>query len=170
MIKTQLDKQHHPKRNWTQEIISTTFFALSGKNSLTQLFGIILLLSGLWACTSTPEKGMVNSSKETSMSQVTFEDIDSTTFESLMNQESVVMLDVRTLAEVNAGAIEGAMHLDFYQSDFESKLSMLDKDITYLLYCRSGNRSSQASALMVERLGFKNVKNLIGGYQAWANQ
>jgi rhodanese-related sulfurtransferase len=87
-----------------------------------------------------------------------------------MEQDSVIILDVRTLAEVNAGAIESAIHLDFYQSDFQDKLSLLDKNSTYLVYCRSGNRSSQASALMTERLGFKDVKNLLGGYQAWAKQ
>ena len=170
MIKTQLEELLHSKRSWTQVIISTKFLAITGKHSINKLFGIALLFSGLWACTSTPEKGMDNDSKEVLESQVTLEDIDRTTFESLMNQDSVVILDVRTLAEVNAGAIEGAMHLDFYQSDFESKLNLLDKDFTYLLYCRSGNRSSQASALMVEQLDFKNVKNLIGGYQLWANQ
>ena len=46
----------------------------------------------------------------------------------------------------------------------------ITKSSTYLVYCRSGNRSSQVSALMTERLGFKDVKNLLGGYQAWAKQ
>ena len=72
-----------------------------------------------------PQKGMENASQETPISQGTFEDIDITTFGSLMNQNSVVILDVRTLAEDNGGH-RGAMHLYFYQSDFEAILSLLD--------------------------------------------
>ncbi|MDZ7680804.1 MAG: rhodanese-like domain-containing protein [Fodinibius sp.] len=43
------------------------------------------------------------------------------------------------------------------------QLKSLDKDKTYYLYCRTGNRSGQAAELMVEN-GFDNVYN-IGGYQ-----
>lgn len=35
-----------------------------------------------------------------------------------------------------------------------------------ILYCRSGNRSGQ-SALILEQLGFANVKNLVGGMLGW---
>ncbi len=168
--------QHRPKEHpvfkpkWTEQFISSYVLRLPTKNSFMRLFGIALLVNGLLACTSTPEKGMDNASDVTQAMQGTVDDVDVTTFAALMEQDSVIILDVRTLAEVNAGAIEGAIHLDFYQPDFQEKLSVLDKNSTYLVYCRSGNRSSQASELMMERLGFKDVKNLIGGYQAWAKQ
>ena len=51
-------------------------------------------------------------------------------------------------------------------------LSMQTEDLEYLkneeviCYCRSGNRSGQA-AIVLEQLGFTNVKNLIGGMLAW---
>ena len=40
------------------------------------------------------------------------------------------------------------------------------KDEEVICYCRSGNRSMQAS-LMLETYGFKNVKNLTGGMLEW---
>jgi rhodanese-related sulfurtransferase len=40
------------------------------------------------------------------------------------------------------------------------------KDEEVICYCRSGNRSGQA-ALILETLGFTNVKNLAGGMLAW---
>ena len=40
------------------------------------------------------------------------------------------------------------------------------RDDEVILYCRSGNRSGQAT-LILEQLGFQNVKNLVGGMLAW---
>lgn len=48
------------------------------------------------------------------------------------------------------------------QADFEEKIKALDKDKTYYVYCRSGNRSSTASSLMAE-LGFTKVYNIKDG-------
>jgi len=170
MTKQRIKDQLASKLICTDTLILSSFTNLPKPNLFARFFGLVFLLNGLLACTSTTEKGIGNTSEHSQAMQSTIEDIDVTTFAALMEQDSVIILDVRTLAEVNAGAIEGAIHLDFYQSDFQDKLSLLDKNSTYLVYCRSGNRSSQASALMTERLGFKDVKNLLGGYQAWAKQ
>ena len=40
------------------------------------------------------------------------------------------------------------------------------KDEEVILYCRSGNRSGQA-CLILDTLGFRNTKNLVGGMNAW---
>jgi rhodanese-related sulfurtransferase len=78
---------------------------------------------------------------------------------------SAVLLDVRTAGEVAEGALPGAVHLDFFDYDFMEKASQLDKDKTYYLYCRSGNRSAQACHFMAAK-GYK-VHNLVGGIMAW---
>ncbi|ASZ12003.1 rhodanese-like domain-containing protein [Chitinophaga pendula] len=43
------------------------------------------------------------------------------------------------------------------------------KDEEVILYCRSGNRSGQA-AMLLETMGFSNVKNLVGGMMNWEEQ
>jgi rhodanese-related sulfurtransferase len=77
-----------------------------------------------------------------------------------------ILLDVRTPGEYNKGHIPGAKLLDFHQRDFIKRLKTLDRDKTYLLYCRTGNRSGRTLTLM-EKLGFKQVAHLAGGVVAW---
>ena len=77
-----------------------------------------------------------------------------------------VILDVRTKEEVDAGYIENAINIDFYSDTFREELNKLDKDKKYLIYCRSGNRSGQALAIMKE-LSFKEVYNMVGGIDEW---
>jgi len=77
-----------------------------------------------------------------------------------------VILDIRTPDEFNSGRIAGSVNLDFYESDFASELDKLDKDMTYFVYCNSGNRSGSAMGTMRD-LGFTDVYDLDGGIQAW---
>ena len=78
----------------------------------------------------------------------------------------LVILDVRTPEEFDEGHIDGATMLDFYRADFGAQLATLDPDAPYVLYCRSGNRSGQARAMMAE-LGFSTVDDIDGGILAW---
>lgn len=73
--------------------------------------------------------------------------------------EDTVVLDVRTPAEYAAGHLEGAILLDLNGGEFAAALPGLDADTEYVVYCRSGNRSGQAVAMMKER-GITKVTNL----------
>lgn len=86
--------------------------------------------------------------------------------QSMAEQENVVLLDVRTPGEVAEGKIEGAIAIDFFANDFQTKVNALDKDKNYFVYCRSGQRSGQACQMM-DQLGFKSLVNLDGGFLAW---
>ncbi|NBC26150.1 MAG: rhodanese-like domain-containing protein [Bacteroidetes bacterium] len=74
-----------------------------------------------------------------------------------------IIIDVRTPAEYRKGHLAVAdLQYDFNSGEFEEKVDELDKDRTYYLYCRSGNRSGKAAEMMKTR-GFEDVHN-IGGY------
>lgn len=72
------------------------------------------------------------------------------------------VIDVRTPAEFAEGHLEGAVNIDWQDAGFADAVSALDKDGTYVIYCRSGNRSAQAIDAMTS-MGFTDLTNA-GGY------
>jgi rhodanese-related sulfurtransferase len=95
-------------------------------------------------------------------------DLSVTEFSSKITEPGVVILDVRTPAEFAEGFIEGARLINFQSGNFENQIATLDKNSTYAVYCRSGNRSGQAVKVMQDA-GFTNVFNMNGGVIEWAN-
>lgn len=90
--------------------------------------------------------------------------------EQLQNDENAYVLDVRTEDEVAEGQIPNANHIDIYLGQgFIDELQKLDQSKNYYVYCRSGNRSGQACAIM-NSIGFKNAYNLEGGFMNWEGE
>lgn len=122
------------------------------KKIILSLSVLTLLLTGC-ATTST-------------QSTTAFTSISQLQFESLQTQGAVV-IDLRTPAEIASGKIaEDAIEINYYDEDFSAQLAELDPEQTYLLYCRSGNRSGKALTQM-EDLGFTEAYDLKGGISAW---
>ncbi len=97
----------------------------------------------------------------------TLETVDPASAATVIAEEpGVVVLDIRTPEEYAQGAIEGAVNIDFYASDFAAQLDQLDKDTPYVVYCRSGNRSDQAMDTFAD-LGFTDVTEIEGGLVSW---
>lgn len=88
------------------------------------------------------------------------------TIENNLSNPKFTILDVRTTGEYFPEHIEGAVYRDFYATDFQLQLDSLDKSRTFLIYCRSGNRSGQTLTMM-EDLGFQTVYNMLGGMSSW---
>jgi rhodanese-related sulfurtransferase len=95
-------------------------------------------------------------------------DLSVTEFSAKVAEAGVITLDVRTPSEFAEGFIEGARLIDFQSGNFENEIAALDKNATYAVYCRSGNRSGQAVKVMQDA-GFSNVFNMNGGVIEWAN-
>ena len=81
----------------------------------------------------------------------------------------LVVLDIRTPEEFTQARLADAMLVDFYEDDFAAQLDTLDKNVPYVMYCNSGNRSSEAVKTM-EDLGFVEVYEIDGGIVNWYDQ
>lgn len=93
-------------------------------------------------------------------------DLDSAAFAEQLRNEDVVLLDVRTPEEYEFGHIDGAELINIADPAFPERVNELDRDKTYLVYCRSGNRSWTAGQFMIQ-LGFSHVYNLAEGIISW---
>ena len=79
---------------------------------------------------------------------------------------NIAILDVRTAKEFADGHVAGAVNIDVNQADFAQKIDQLDRSKTYIVYCRSGRRSSKAVGIMATK-GFKNLYNVSDGFVGW---
>ncbi len=77
-----------------------------------------------------------------------------------------VLLDVRTRKEFDAERIAGSVIVDYNSPSFREEMAKLDRGKTYLVYCRTGNRTNGAAKVMRE-LGFPNVILFPGGITKW---
>lgn len=78
-----------------------------------------------------------------------------------------VLLDVRTPREYANGHIRGALLINYYASDFVDRLTTLDRDKTYLVYCHSGARSDRTLAIL-KKLGFHQAYDMATGIVGWS--
>ena len=76
-----------------------------------------------------------------------------------------ILLDTRTREEYDQSHIPGALLIPHTEIAQRAEEALPDKDQVILVYCRSGNRSKQASAVLAE-LGYTNVKEF-GGIHTW---
>ena len=83
------------------------------------------------------------------------------------SKSTIKFLDVRTPEETSNGMINGALKIDYRAKDFKEKLDKLDRGESYIVYCKSGGRSSK-TADMMQQMGFSSIYNLEGGYDAFA--
>lgn len=87
-------------------------------------------------------------------------------FEKMASKKKNTLIDVRAPEEISEGQIKGAINMNLLGETFDSELQHLDKNKTYLLYCKTGKRTRRAADKM-QKAGFKHVYMLDGGITAW---
>lgn len=123
------------------------------------------------ACGAKPTDNSVTNSEtstgELSQTKAQVKNLEAKDFAKVVKEENAIIIDVRTPGEISEGVIEGAtVFVDYNGDDFAGEIAKLDKSKTYVVYCRSGGRSSEATNIMVNQ-GFQNIYNLEGGIMAW---
>jgi rhodanese-related sulfurtransferase len=68
------------------------------------------------------------------------------------------VIDVRTPEEFATGHLDGAVNIDWQGATFFEEIAKFDPAGTYIIYCRSGNRSSQAIDALTD-MGYVNLTN-----------
>jgi rhodanese-related sulfurtransferase len=102
--------------------------------------------------------------KEANIQYVSMNDI-----EKIMNEnENYIILDVRTIEEYNDGHIPGAICIPNETIDENVVSKLPDKEQLILIYCRSGNRSKQATKKLKD-LGYLNLIEF-GGIIDWPGE
>lgn len=96
----------------------------------------------------------------------TVQNVDALKFKDLIAKEDAILLDVRTPQEYSRGHIKGSTSINIGDPGFASKIGLLQKDKTILVYCMTGSRSSAAANYM-NTLGFKKIYNLQYGLMEW---
>ena len=102
------------------------------------------------------------------------EEVDVDTAERLIN-DGYKVLDVREPAEFLSGALEDTIHVPrgllevAADRQFPGANPMLrdGRDEKWLVLCRTGGRAAMATDLL-KKMGFSDIKNILGGYDAWA--
>ncbi len=127
---------------------------------------VLLVAISVYPSSTSQNEEIIPEIKTQIIRDISVEETNHLIQENLGNQDFVI-LDVRTPEEYEGGYIEGAVNLDFYSETFRAELDSLDKDKTYLIYCRSGRRSGIALGTMKE-LGFIEAYNMLGGVIQWS--
>jgi rhodanese-related sulfurtransferase len=79
--------------------------------------------------------------------------------------DEIFLLDVREPHEYSLAKIEGSVLIPLGQ--VPQSLKQLDPNAEIVAYCHKGMRSADAVGFLLQQ-GFSNVKNLIGGIEAWS--
>ncbi len=125
----------------------------------TILFIIVAVIS-VYACIDKQQTPQGNK-------QQTLQITSQEALDMLNTRDSVVVLDVRTAGEFQLGHIKGSLNIDISQPDFNTKIEALDKNATYIVLCRTHNRSTVAIKNM-EQKGFTHMYQMSDGFSGWS--
>ncbi|NJL74275.1 MAG: rhodanese-like domain-containing protein [Saprospiraceae bacterium] len=82
--------------------------------------------------------------------------------------EKAQVVDVRTVPEFEAGHLDQAININVNGADFATQVKKnIDPNQPIFVYCQVGGRSARAAKILAD-LGYTQIYDLAGGYQAWS--
>ncbi len=133
---------------------------------LTVSVAALLLAGSLAACGSAGPQVSATAGAVAASAPTEGAELDPAAFAAALKRPGTTVIDVRTPQEYALGHLPGAVNLDVEGPDFAARVQSLDPGAPYAVYCRSGNRSAAAVAVM-DQLGFTRAFHLGGGITAW---
>lgn len=130
---------------------------------LKKLYVIVIMILSVFiisGCSTVVKEDVTKSTKNSSVMKMTAKEAKAE-----IDKGDVIILDVRTNEEYISGHIENSILIPVDEIEKEAENILKDKEEKILVYCRSGNRSSQASKLLV-KMGYTNVYDF-GGIKDW---
>ena len=122
---------------------------------------VLFVLSG---CSSVKEAGMKKAGTAPAYTQISQEEAK----EMMLRDDGHVIVDVRRQEEYDAGHIPGAILIPNESIGCDSPEALPDYDQVILIYCRTGNRSKQASEKLAA-MGYQNIYEF-GGINTWTGE
>lgn len=87
--------------------------------------------------------------------------------EQIKADAEAIIIDVRRQEEVDEGHMANALHIDVENPPkFMEEAQKLDPNKSYYVYCKAGDRSTQA-CMVLGALGFTKLYKLDVGYEGW---
>ena len=83
--------------------------------------------------------------------------------------DDLVIIDVSTPREYKNLHLDGAINMNLISRFFKTRLDVMNKSTTYVVYCKVGGRSKVAQKLM-RQFGFETVYNITGGTLLWEEE
>ena len=84
----------------------------------------------------------------------------------MLDKGGYIFLDCREPKEFKMGHVPGAMNIPRGLLEFKIGKKVDDKNANIIMYCKKGGRGCLATCTLC-RMGYKNVKNMAGGWKAW---
>lgn len=126
----------------------------------------VISLAGLTGCLGAPTGDNGNTNSDSGSNSNSYQQVDTEAAKELMDTEDdYVILDARTQTEYDEGHIPGAILIPHDTVATAAENALPDRGQLILVYCRSGNRSKEASQALVD-LGYTNVVEF-GGINSW---
>ena len=130
-----------------------------------RLLVILLALASLNVLADVKSKEEISREAKAKASHISSQQLS----DYLVKKENIVLLDIRTEDEYEAGHIQGAQWLPRGTLEYSIQDIVTDPAARIVLYCNSGGRSALATMTLGD-MGYTNVVDLDGGFKAWVTE